>query len=302
RWPRDRRTSPWAGWRLRRGPLRGLSWTGAERMASTCPRGGRTRHRPGEREVPAGDRWDQPFVCLRSGDRCPRELTSFIGSTRTAEPFSLRPPFAGFLRIHSPISSLQRHGHSVPAPDAQGREPVVHVLLFHGVQQRDNDAIPRAADRMAQGDGAPADVEDLPRDAELLPYTDTRGGERLIVLDQIELIELHPGRGLCQGLAVRIRPDPAVPLPRSVLAVDPGLARDDLLREPAGFGRLVRERLRAQGVFIAHLSRESQTLRHDLSADGHVEVVVDVPETIRDHRVEDLGVAEVEALAGPRHE
>src|SRR5881628_3032953 len=46
---------------------------------------------------------------------------------------------------------------------------------------------------MAQGDGAPADVEDLPRDAELLPYTDTRGGERLIVLDQIELIELHPG-------------------------------------------------------------------------------------------------------------
>src|SRR5207247_10741797 len=37
-------------------------------------------------------------------------------------------------------------------------------------------------------------------------------------------------------------------------------------------------------------------------ADGHVEVVVDVPETVRDHRVEDLGVAEVEALAGPRHE
>src|SRR6266571_1482593 len=46
---------------------------------------------------------------------------------------------------------------------------------------------------MAQGDGAPADVEDLPWDAELLPHADARRGERLVVLDQIELIELEPG-------------------------------------------------------------------------------------------------------------
>src|SRR6266705_476696 len=46
---------------------------------------------------------------------------------------------------------------------------------------------------MAQGDGAPADVEDLPWDAELLPHADARRGKRLVVLDQIELIELEPG-------------------------------------------------------------------------------------------------------------
>src|SRR5438093_2014537 len=142
---------------------------------------------------PGGRPAGSPSVALRSGDTCPKEPLSFIGSTRKAGPFFFRPPFAGVRRIDSSISSLQRHGHSVPAPNAQGREPVVHILLFHGVQQRDNDAIPRAANRMAQGDGAPADIEDLPRDAELLPHADTRRGECLIVLDQIELIELHPG-------------------------------------------------------------------------------------------------------------
>src|SRR2546430_10942432 len=93
----------------------------------------------------------------------------------------------------SRISSLTRHGHGVPAADAQRREAAVHVLLFHRVQQCDHDAISRAADRMAQGHGAPADVEALPGDAELLPHADARRGERLVVLDQIELIELHPG-------------------------------------------------------------------------------------------------------------
>src|SRR2546427_672966 len=78
----------------------------------------------------------------------------------------------------SRISSLQRHCHGVPAPDAQGREPAVHVSLFHGVQERDHDAISRAADRMAQGYGTPADVEDLPGDAELLSHTDTGHGAR----------------------------------------------------------------------------------------------------------------------------
>src|SRR2546427_821200 len=85
----------------------------------------------------------------------------------------------------SKISPLQRHCHGVPAPDAQRREAAVHVLLFHRVQQCDHDAISRAANRMAEGYGAPAAVEALPGDAELLPHVVARPAERLIVLDQI---------------------------------------------------------------------------------------------------------------------
>ena len=90
-------------------------------------------------------------------------------------------------------SALDGHRNAHAAADAQRGQPLLGVALDHFVQQTDEHATAGGADGMADGDGAAVHV-DLGRIPAKFPVDRNRlGGERLIGLDEIEILDVPAG-------------------------------------------------------------------------------------------------------------
>ena len=74
------------------------------------------------------------------------------------------------------------------------------------VEERGHDAGPGLAEGVAEGDGAALDVELVPADAEVLGRGDDLGGEGLVDLDQVDVVDGHAGP--LRGPGGRPRPGP----------------------------------------------------------------------------------------------
>src|SRR5690606_12129690 len=85
-------------------------------------------------------------------------------------------------------SALDGQSNSHSTADAERRQSLLRVAPHHFVQQGDENAGTRCADRMADGDGAAIDVDPggIPVDA-LVDGAGLRG-ERLVGLDQVEVL------------------------------------------------------------------------------------------------------------------
>ena len=86
-----------------------------------------------------------------------------------------------------------------PPPTHIVSSPKVLVGVAQAVDQGGHDAGAGHAERVADGDGAAVDVELVPRDAEVLGRRDDLGGERLVDLDEVDVVDGHAGAG--EGLA-----------------------------------------------------------------------------------------------------
>src|SRR5215470_20422997 len=90
------------------------------------------------------------------------------------------------------------HGNTHAAADAQGRQALLGIAALHLEQKRIENAGTGGPDRVPDGDGAAVDVDLLGVPAEPLVDGAGLGGEGLIGLDQIEILD-RPA-GLLQGL------------------------------------------------------------------------------------------------------
>ncbi|MBI2705291.1 MAG: SDR family oxidoreductase [Actinobacteria bacterium] len=93
-------------------------------------------------------------------------------------------------------------GHALAAADAHRFEPEGLVGLLKPVDERGHDAGAGHAEGMTQRDRATVHVQLVPRDAELLRRRDDLSGERLVDLDEVDVVDGHPGAG--QGLLGRL--------------------------------------------------------------------------------------------------
>ena len=80
-----------------------------------------------------------------------------------------------------------------PPPTHIVSRPNVLVGVLQAVDQRGHDAGAGHAERVTEGDGAAVDVELVHRDAEVLGRRDDLGGERLVDLDQVDVVDRHAG-------------------------------------------------------------------------------------------------------------
>ena len=80
------------------------------------------------------------------------------------------------------------------------------------------------------------------------------------------------------------------------------LHRHDLACEGAVLGRLASAPVALGGEGVLLFAAEPVLGGADLGAVAHVQVVVDVPQAVEDHRVEELAVAEAQPVAGARQQ
>src|ERR1700688_659824 len=89
--------------------------------------------------------------------------------------------------------ALHAHGDAHAAADAERGEALFGVALLHFVQERDQHARARGADRVANGDGAAIDVHLAGVPAEILVDRASLCGECLIGFDEIEIADAPAG-------------------------------------------------------------------------------------------------------------
>src|SRR5204863_1954780 len=81
---------------------------------------------------------------------------------------------------------------SVPDADAERCEAVPSAAAAELVQQGHYEARPAHPERMAERDRAAVDVDALGVEAELADHDQALRCERLVELDEIEVLNLHP--------------------------------------------------------------------------------------------------------------
>src|SRR4051795_2572074 len=99
---------------------------------------------------------------------------------------------------------LEQRGQALPAADAHGLQPEPCTAAVHLPQQRRQDPATGRADRVAQRDPGAVDVHALEvgrREAPLPGHREDLAGERLVELDQIDVLQLDAG--LREGLGGR---------------------------------------------------------------------------------------------------
>src|SRR5437764_3859584 len=84
------------------------------------------------------------------------------------------------------------HGHALAAADAHALEPIAGAGVLETVEERGHDPRASHAERVTEGDRAAVRVELLPRDAELSGRRHHLRGERLIDLDQVDVVDRQP--------------------------------------------------------------------------------------------------------------
>src|SRR5579863_6388793 len=111
---------------------------------------------------------------------------------------------SGSLRPTRPAlgESLDDHGHPLAAAHAHRLQAEPLTLVLEGVEEGGHDAGTGHAEGVAEGDGAALHVELLPGDAEMTGRGDDLGGEGLVDLDQVDVVDRHarPPQGLPAGL------------------------------------------------------------------------------------------------------
>src|ERR1043165_855276 len=105
-----------------------------------------------------------------------------------ATPPPSRPP-AGV----SARSALDAHRDAHAAADAQARDALLRVALAHLVEQRDEDAAARGADRVADRDGAAVDVDLARVPAHLVVDGARLRREGFVDLEEVEVLRLPAG-------------------------------------------------------------------------------------------------------------
>ena len=104
------------------------------------------------------------------------------------------------------VQALHDHGHALAAADAHRLEAEGVVRVLQAVEQRGHDAGAGHPERVAEGDRPAVDVELLLGDAEVPGRGDHLGGERLVDLDEVDVVDGHSGAG--ERLAARLdRPE-----------------------------------------------------------------------------------------------
>src|SRR5690606_26286208 len=86
-------------------------------------------------------------------------------------------------------SALDAHGNSHAAADAERDQSPAGVAAPHLVQQRDQHPRSGGADRVADGDRAAVHVHPLAVEAEILRDGAGLGRERLVRLDQVDVVD-----------------------------------------------------------------------------------------------------------------
>src|SRR5215469_17720806 len=131
---------------------------------------------------------------------------------------------------------LEDGGDALAAADAHGDQGVVAAGAVQFVQRLDGQDRSGGADRVAEGDAAAVGVGLVRRQPELSGHGERLGGEGLVQLDHVDLVELHPGpvEHLAHGGRWAHAHDPGL---------DPGVAVGDQAPErgvpvPLGEGRV----------------------------------------------------------------
>src|SRR6056297_275100 len=115
----------------------------------------------------------------------------YAGAAESARMLRPRPSLA--------LRALHAHGHAHAAADAEGGEAALCAAALHLEQERVEHPAAGGADRVADGDGAAVHVHLRRIPAHILVDGAGLGGERLVCLDQIEILGLPAG--LFQRLA-----------------------------------------------------------------------------------------------------
>ena len=85
--------------------------------------------------------------------------------------------------------SLDRERHAHAAADAQRRQAAARAAALQLVQKRDHDPRAGRADRMPEGNRTAVDVQPIGRDGRVAQHGQHLRGERLVQLDQIEVVD-----------------------------------------------------------------------------------------------------------------
>src|SRR6478609_3150412 len=123
-----------------------------------------------------------------------------------AMPAPMRPPPITATRVGTPVGAvishpLDQHGDALTHPDAQGGQSAATARAFQPAQQGDQQAGTRATQRVAERNRPTLGVHDLLIDLQPTQHTDRLGGERLVQLDRVQVVDA-PAR-LVQRLAGR---------------------------------------------------------------------------------------------------
>src|SRR5207244_7541080 len=142
---------------------------------------------------------------MRPGPLAPHERPRKKYTARSYSRSTLRPPKRYSARtprtavtttsISSPSLGGERfddHRRALAAADAGRAEPEPLLVAAQGVEEVDRDARAGGGERMADRDGAAVDVGLLAVETQLLFDGEVLRGERLVHLDQVHLLELHP--------------------------------------------------------------------------------------------------------------
>src|SRR5690606_18839682 len=87
--------------------------------------------------------------------------------------------------------ALDRKRDGVATAEAERRDTALRVALLQRVQQCDQDARARRADRVTERDGAAVHVDAVPVPAQLATIGQSLHRERLVRLDQVVVVDLR---------------------------------------------------------------------------------------------------------------
>src|SRR5262245_26427112 len=113
--------------------------------------------------------------------------------TSAAQISRVQVPAGVSYRSRRPLRPLENDGNPLAAADAGRRHAELLLPLLQLEQQRVDEARAGGAERVAKADRPAIHVHLLAIEAQLLLDRQVLPGERLVDLEQIELIELHAG-------------------------------------------------------------------------------------------------------------
>src|SRR5262249_13875953 len=163
----------------------------AARLSSPPPR----LHCRGNPPPPCSPRPSAPSISLR-------QSRAFPPSPPRRVPYLLLPATNRLLwgrqtpdvtRLRRVVSPFDAHRNAHAAADTQRGQALFRVALLHLVEQRDQHAPARGADRMAERDPPAVDVDLRGVPAEVLVDGAGLRGERLVRFDQIEIADIPAG-------------------------------------------------------------------------------------------------------------
>src|SRR6476661_2863650 len=91
------------------------------------------------------------------------------------------------------VEAFDDHGHALTAADAHGLHAVAGAGVLEAVEEGGHDAGAGHPERMAERDRATVDVQLLPRDPEVHCRRDHLCRERLVDLDEVDVVDGEPG-------------------------------------------------------------------------------------------------------------